>query len=42
MLFGMLTQITDGKLYLEDDDAYIELDVSQSVMNQTKNSLLRN
>ncbi|KAG1591659.1 hypothetical protein G6F48_003155 [Rhizopus delemar] len=30
VLFGMLTQITDGKLYLEDDDAYIELDVSQS------------
>ncbi|KAG0175875.1 DNA-directed DNA polymerase epsilon, subunit B [Apophysomyces sp. BC1021] len=29
LLFGMLTQIEDGKLFLEDEDAHVELDVSQ-------------
>lgn len=31
LLFGMLTQIEDGKLFLEDEDAHVELDVSQCV-----------
>ncbi|CEG77121.1 hypothetical protein RMATCC62417_11918 [Rhizopus microsporus] len=30
VLFGMLTQIEEGKLYLEDDDAHIELDISKT------------
>lgn len=34
VLFGMLTQIEEGKLYLEDDDAHIELDISKIVRKQ--------
>ncbi|CAM0136734.1 unnamed protein product [Umbelopsis sp. WA50703] len=31
LLLGMLTQIEEGKLFLEDNDAYVELDISRCV-----------
>jgi DNA polymerase epsilon subunit 2 len=31
LLFGMLTQMQEGKYHLEDPDAYIELDFSGKV-----------
>ena len=31
LLLGMLTQIEEGKMFLEDNDAHVELDLSQCV-----------
>lgn len=31
VLFGMLTQVEEGKIFLEDEDAHIELDITNAV-----------
>jgi hypothetical protein len=31
LLFGMLTQIEDGKLHIEDPDAFIQVQFSENV-----------
>jgi DNA polymerase epsilon subunit 2 len=36
LLLGMLTQIEEGKVYLEDNDAHVELDLSRCVSSSKK------
>ncbi|KAI8141350.1 DNA polymerase alpha/epsilon subunit B-domain-containing protein [Fennellomyces sp. T-0311] len=33
LLFGMLTQLEEGKIFMEDEDAHVELDISQCQKN---------
>lgn len=34
LLFGMLTQMGDGRYYLEDPDAHVQLDLSETIPSQ--------